>query len=127
MPRLDESRLTGSSFKRYQTSYPPLQPKKTGGSHNLSPAWSISRERRIAFAAAPARGPDRSHRWQSDRSAWGRARGSPPAAQPTEADHVAPLHGLGAGSAGSDISSSDDRREYNVVRYLLASLEEAAR
>jgi hypothetical protein len=52
---------------------------------------------------------------------------SPPAAQPTEADHVAPLHGPSAGSAAWDISSSDDRREYNVVRYLLASLEKAVR
>jgi hypothetical protein len=42
MPRLGESRLTGFSFKRYQASYRPLQPKKTRASHNLSPAWCIN-------------------------------------------------------------------------------------
>ena len=42
MPRLGESRLTGFSFKQYQPSYRPLQPKKTRASHNLSPAWGIN-------------------------------------------------------------------------------------
>src|SRR5579862_3495214 len=46
MPRLDESRLTGFSFKQYQFSYRPLRPKKTRASHNLSPAWDANRAKR---------------------------------------------------------------------------------